>query len=85
LSVSTPAFAERQTYTVDEAARILGISRNCAYDAVRRGEIPAIRLGRRLVVARTALELLLGGVLPDSKSIGVTARARRSDDSGEGR
>jgi len=68
LSASPPApVAECQTYTVDEAAKILGISRNCAYDAVRRGEIPAIRLGRRLVVARKALELLLVGAPPDSR------------------
>ena len=50
---------ERQTLTVDEAAEILGIGRNSAYDAIRRGEIPAVRLGRRLLVPRRALERLL--------------------------
>lgn len=50
---------ERQTLTVDEAARMLGIGRGSAYEAVRRGDIPSIRVGRRLVVPRVALERLL--------------------------
>jgi len=60
---------ERQTCTVDEAARILGIGRNSAYQAVKRGELPAIRLGRRLVISISALEGLLKGRLrPDGSS-----------------
>lgn len=50
---------ERLTLTVEEAARALGIGRNQAYAAVRRGEIPAIRIGKRLLVPRTALRRLL--------------------------
>ena len=50
---------QRQTLTVEEAAAILGIGRNSAYEAIRRGEIPALRLGRRLLVPRRALERLL--------------------------
>lgn len=53
---------ERQTLTVDEAAKALGIGRGQAYEAVRRGEIPALRLGKRLVVPRQAFERLLMGV-----------------------
>jgi excisionase family DNA binding protein len=49
----------RQTMTVAEAAKVLGIGRNSAYEAIRRGELPVIRLGRRLVVPTTALERLL--------------------------
>lgn len=52
---------ERLAVSVNEAARLLGISRDLAYDLVARGEIPAIRLGRRLVVARRALQHLLAG------------------------
>ncbi|MGE0230123.1 MAG: helix-turn-helix domain-containing protein [Dehalococcoidia bacterium] len=54
----------RLTYTVPEAAQLLGISRATAYDCVRRGEIPALTLGRRIVITRSTLELLLGP-LPD--------------------
>ena len=50
---------ERATVTVEQAAQILGIGRNSAYEAVRRGQIPAIRLGKRLVISRAALERLL--------------------------
>jgi excisionase family DNA binding protein len=47
---------DRLTYTVEEAARLLGISRNSAYEAVRRGELPTIRLGRRILIPRSRLE-----------------------------
>jgi excisionase family DNA binding protein len=45
--------------TIEEAAGQLRISRNSAYEAARRGEIPTIRLGRRLLVPLAALERLL--------------------------
>lgn len=45
--------------TVEEAARLLGISRTLAYESVARGDLPAVRLGRRIVVPRRALEQLL--------------------------
>lgn len=51
---------ERRTVSVAEAARILGISRAHAYDCVRSGELPAIVLGRRIVVSKTVLDRILG-------------------------
>jgi excisionase family DNA binding protein len=50
---------ERLTLTVEEAAATLGISRAFAYAAVQRGEIPSIRIGRRVLVPRAALERML--------------------------
>jgi excisionase family DNA binding protein len=50
---------ERQTLTVLEAAKVLGIGRSTAYTAVREGTLPVIRVGRRYVVPRVALERLL--------------------------
>ena len=50
---------ERLTLTVEETARVLGIGRQLAYDRVKTGEIPAIRVGRRLLVPRWALEKML--------------------------
>ena len=47
------------TYTVPEVAELLGISRSTAYECVRRGEIPAGTLGRRVLVTRASLERLL--------------------------
>jgi excisionase family DNA binding protein len=52
---------ERLVLRVEEAAAMLGISRNLAYELVGRGELPAVRLGRRIVVPRAAIETLLGG------------------------
>ena len=50
---------KRRTLTVAEAAACLGISRNTAYDAVRRGTVPSIRVGRRILIPTQALEALL--------------------------
>jgi excisionase family DNA binding protein len=47
--------------SVEEAAELLGISRGLAYELVRRRELPAIRLGRRLVVPRRKLLALVEG------------------------
>jgi excisionase family DNA binding protein len=42
--------------TVDEAAQILRVSRAFAYELLNRGELPCLRLGRRILVPRRALE-----------------------------
>lgn len=55
---------ERATYSVDEAAARLGVGRNAAYEAIKRGELPALRIGRRLVVPRAALDRLLADPQP---------------------
>ncbi len=46
-------------YTVTQTAVLLGISRTHAYELVARGDIAHVRLGRRIVVPRNALEQLL--------------------------
>ncbi len=50
--------------TVEEAAGLLRISRGLAYEMVRTGRLPSIRLGRRLLVPRPALERMLGTLRP---------------------
>lgn len=52
---------ERLTLTIGEAAAVLGISRNLAYDLARRGELPGIiKLGqKRLVVSKSQLDRFL--------------------------
>jgi excisionase family DNA binding protein len=50
---------KRLTLSVEEAAKVLGIGRNLCYDRVKTGEIPVIKIGRRLLVPRRALEKLL--------------------------
>ena len=53
---------ESATVTVEQAARILGLSRGTAYSMAASGELPgARRLRRRIVVSRKALEAFLEG------------------------
>jgi excisionase family DNA binding protein len=53
--------ADRCTLTVEEAAARLGISRTLAYELARTGRlpVPVLRLGRRVLVSRLALERVL--------------------------
>ena len=46
-------------YTVTQTATLLGISRTHAYELVARCDLAHVRLGRRIVVPRHALEQLL--------------------------
>jgi excisionase family DNA binding protein len=48
-----------RTISVEEAAIILGISRATAYTSAKTGALPTIRLGKRLLVPKAALEKLL--------------------------
>ena len=51
--------AERKTLTIQEVARILGVGRDQAYNAAKSGDIPSIRIGRRILVPRKAFERML--------------------------
>jgi excisionase family DNA binding protein len=52
----------RSTFTVEEAGcEILGLSKCSAYAAASSGALPAIRVGRRWIVPRHALERMLSG------------------------
>ena len=55
----------RLVLSVTEAAGMLGISRGLAYELVARGELPSLRLGRRIVVPRRALEALLDAAVEE--------------------
>lgn len=60
-SVLSAKWEGRDTFTVPEAAKILGVSRGAAYEAVKQKELPVIWIGRRCIVPRLALEKLLAG------------------------
>ena len=55
----TEKLMESATLSVEETAKVLGIGRNSAYEGVRTGEIPSIRIGKRILVPRLALERIL--------------------------
>ena len=50
---------EPLTLSVQAAARILGLSRASTYEAIRAGQIPNLRFGKRIVVPRAALNRML--------------------------
>lgn len=60
MTVAKP-FSERATLTIPEVAATLGISTWLAYDRAARGElpVPVIKIGRRLLVSRAALDRAL--------------------------
>ena len=57
---------ERETVTVEEVSRALSIGRNTAYEAVKSGEIPSIKIGKRRIISKAALMRLLDGTLNPS-------------------
>ena len=52
--------AERLAYSVDEAARLTGLSRDLLYDEMRRGHLHYLKVGRRRLITRQHLEQFLG-------------------------
>ncbi len=50
---------EKLTMTVDEASILLGIGRSLGYQMAHNGQLPVIRLGKRLLVSRKAFEAML--------------------------
>jgi len=55
----TESFDEPLTLSVQATARMLGLSRASVYEAIRTGQIPSIRFGKRIVVPRVALNKIL--------------------------
>lgn len=62
--VSTPDDTDRaDVCTVADVARWLGVNKKTVYDAVNRRELPSARLGRRVLLSRTAITAWLAGSL----------------------
>ena len=66
--------SNRLTFSVEETAEILGISRGLAYQLIHEGRIPAVRFGKRLLVPKRALENLL-----DERAALIAPANRRGD------
>ena len=50
-----------RTYKIKEAGQLLGIGRNQAYEAAKRGDFPTLKIGNRLLVPKAAFDRLLAG------------------------
>ena len=55
------AFAGRRAYSPDEAAELLGISRELVHDLLRTGQLGSVKAGRRRLIAKHHLEAFLAG------------------------
>jgi excisionase family DNA binding protein len=53
------SISEKLCLSIPEAAALLGISRNLAYEMAKQGQLPVVRFGRRLLVPKVALESML--------------------------
>ena len=63
-AVASPAGQDppsgRLAYSVDEAARLTGLSRDLLYDEMRRGNLAYVKVGRRRLITRQHLQQFLG-------------------------
>jgi excisionase family DNA binding protein len=59
-AVSQDLHGGRLAYSVDEAARLTGLSRDLLYDEIRRGNLASIKVGRRRLITHHHLQQFLG-------------------------
>jgi excisionase family DNA binding protein len=50
----------RPTLTPKEVSRIVRMSRNGTYEAIKRGDIASVRIGKRILVPSVAIRKMLG-------------------------
>lgn len=63
ISGETPT---RLTYSIQETADLLGISKALAYRLADAGELPVVRFGRRILVNAAALQAVVGRGIAES-------------------
>src|SRR4051812_48038517 len=62
-----PMFDEApDVQTPEETARLLRIGRNAAYEAIQRGDIPSVRIGRRILVPKLGVGFKIWAVFRSS-------------------
>ena len=54
-----PKEKARWVFTVPEAGELCGLGRSASYEAARRGDLPVIKIGRKLLVPIEALRSML--------------------------
>lgn len=52
---------EALTVSVDVACKLLGISRYAGYAAVKNGQIPVLKIGKRLLIPKVKLMRMIEG------------------------
>jgi excisionase family DNA binding protein len=56
-----PQQSERLAYSVEEAANVLGVSRDVIYDQLRTGRLKSLKVGRRRIIGRQHIDDFLAG------------------------
>ena len=75
-SISLPDPKDRPTLSVDDVAEILGLDRKTVYSAITSGELPSLRVGRRILIPTS---WLAARITPDSDGKPLTGfRSPRS-------
>ena len=73
---------ERLAYSVNEAARLTGLSRDLLYDQMRQGNLDYVKVGRRRLITRHHLQRFLG-MTPGAERPGGSKASARSTGSDE--
>ncbi len=66
---------DKKTLSVPEAGKALGVGRSSSYEAARTGQIPTIRIGKRILVPIAALERMLAQASPELLTEGDAGNA----------
>ncbi|HUR18928.1 MAG TPA: helix-turn-helix domain-containing protein [Acidimicrobiales bacterium] len=75
-----PKGIERLVLSIAEAAEALGVSDDLVYELTERGDLPCLRLGRRKVIPRRAIQLVVDAALVDfdpAIALTIVDRAKR--------
>ena len=67
-----PKATTPQTYSIKEAAKVLGVPGRTIYGQVARGELPAIRLSGRILILRAVIDAILLSGLPKPEPVEET-------------
>jgi excisionase family DNA binding protein len=63
--MAQPVTIERAMLNVSETARVLGLGLTSTRKAVHRGDIPSVRIARRILIPKAAIDQMLAGKGPN--------------------
>lgn len=66
---SAPMADARMTYSIEDAAEVLGVGRTTMYRLVAEGEVESIAIGSRRLIPRESIEDFLSRKLAESRAL----------------
>jgi len=69
---------EKKYTTVPELARILGVSRIAVYNRVKKGQIPATKIGKTYIITDENVADILGNKVTDRGKARIDAAVRKT-------